>query len=407
MGKDVLRIARANNPKMSRRKFIQLGTGAVVVAAVAAGGYYFFTQTPQGGQVTSATSASSATSATSTSSSWVKPASIRFDGWGGSMQDSERKIAFNGFEQEYGIKIVDGAYGQTSEIMSKIKAANGGEWDLVEVDNDTIYFGTMENLWQPLRLENIPNHDKLPDIFKTNGHGAFDPGFKDGVFHGIPGPMYGTTPVVINTTKVTPDPTSWDCLWDQKWKGRMCLEDYWITRMRDAAVHLGQDYNNITDVDAIWKALSDQQKLVFKYWESGAEMETELTNGEAWIGDLWGGRVQKLAQRGVPVKTLLLPQTEVWTDAFVVPINAPHRYEAELLLNYMLDPKVNVALALEFLYPPIIDSQYIPADSLEQIKLMPDFVGNNYDKLGFANTGYYNDHKQAWTEKWTSIMSGA
>ena len=322
------------------------------------------------------------------------------------MQDSERKIAFNGFEQEYGIKIVDGAYGQTSEIMSKIKAANGGEWDLVEVDNDTIYFGTMENLWQPLRLENIPNHDKLPDIFKTNGHGAFDPGFKDGVFHGIPGPMYGTTPVVINTTKVTPDPTSWDCLWDQKWKGRMCLEDYWITRMRDAAVHLGQDYNNITDVDAIWKALSDQQKLVFKYWESGAEMETELTNGEAWIGDLWGGRVQKLAQRGVPVKTLLLPQTEVWTDAFVVPINAPHRYEAELLLNYMLEPKVNVALALEFLYPPIIDSQYIPSDSLEQIKLMPDFVGNNYDKLGFANTGYYNDHKQAWTEKWTSIMSG-
>ena len=110
-------------------------------------------------------------------------------------------IAFNGFEEENGIKIVDGSFGQTSEIMSKIKAANGGEWDLVEVDNDTIYFGTLENLWQPLRLENIPNHDKLPDIFKTNGHGAFDPGYKDGVFHGIPGPMYGTTPVVINTTK--------------------------------------------------------------------------------------------------------------------------------------------------------------------------------------------------------------
>ena len=135
-------------------------------------------------------------------------------------------------------------------------------------------------------------------------------------------------------------------------------------------------------------------------------MEGLLTNEEAWVGDLWGGRVYKLAQRGVPVKAMHLPGTEVWTDALVVPINAPHRYEAELLLNWMLDPKINGEMALQYLYPPIVDDQYLSQDVKDQLKLLPDYVGSNYGSLGFASTGYYDGHKQEWTEKWEAIKAG-
>jgi len=403
LAKDVLRIARVNNPKMTRRKFIGLGTGAVAVAAAAAAGYFLLM--PKEEEVTPpVTTTEQVTSPTSPT--WVKPESIRYDGWGGTAQEIISRIGLKSFEQEYGIRVVEGSFGQTSEIMSKIKAAGGGEWDLLEVDNDTIYFGTVDELWQPLRLENIPNHEKLPEIFRTNGHGAFDPGYKEGVWHGIPGPMYGTTPMVINYNKITPEPDSWAALWDEKWKGRMCLENYWITRIRDTCVYLGQDYNNITDIEAVWKALRDQQELVFKYWDSGSEMETLLTNEEAWIGDLWGGRVLKLAQRGVPVKAILLPGTEVWTDAFVIPINAPHRYEAELLINWLLEPKINEAMALEYLYPPIVDVKYLSSEAIEQLKQLPDYVGTDYEKLGFASTGYYTDHREEWTEMWEKIKAG-
>lgn len=389
--KDVLRIARAQNPTMSRRKFVTLAGGVVAVAAIAGGAYYLYQ--PKGPGETTET--------------WVKPESIRYDGWGGTAQDIISRIGFKSFEEEYGIKVVEGSFGQTSEIMSKIKAAGGGEWDLIEVDNDTIYFGTVEELWQPLELANIPNHDKLPEIFRTNGFGAFDPGVKEGVYHGIPGPMYGTTPMVINTTKVSPEPDSIAAFWDPTWKGRMCLENYWITRMRYAAEYLGQDYNNLSDLDAIWSALREQQKLVFKYWDSGSEMEQMCTNEEAWIGDLWGGRILKLAQRGVPVKAIFPKEgTEVWTDALVVPINAPHKYEAELLLNWLLEPKINEAMALEYLYPPIVDDKYLSSDVKEKLKELPDYVGSDYSSLGFASTGYYTDHKQEWTEKWEAVKAG-
>jgi len=370
---------------MTRRKFVTLAGGAVAVAAIAAGGYYYLNQ-PKGP---------------------VKPESIRYDGWGGSAQEIISRVGFKSFEEEYGIKVVEGSFGQTSELMSKIKAAGGGEWDLIEGDNDTIYFGTVEELWQPLELANIPNHDKLPEIFRTNGFGAFDPGVKDGVYHGIPGPMYGTTPMVINTNMVSPEPDSIAALWDETWKGRMCLENYWITRMRYAAEYLGQDYNNISDVNAVWSALQEQQKLVFKYWDSGSEMEQMCTNEEAWIGDLWGGRVLKLAQRGIPVKAINPKEgTEVWTDALVVPINAPHKYEAELLINWLLEPKINEAMALEYLYPPIIDDKYLSDSVKEKLKELPDYVGSDYSKLGFASTGYYTDHKQEWTEKWEAVKAG-
>ncbi len=399
MAKDVIRIARATNPKMSRRKYVTLGAGAVVVvAAAAAGGYYL--SMPKGPEETT-------TATTEATTSWIKPESIRYDGWGGTAQDIISRIGFKSFEEEYGIKVEEGSFGQTSEIMAKVKAAGGGEWDMIEVDNDTIYYGTVDGLWQPLDLKNIPNHEKLPEIFRTNGWGAFDPGYKDGIYHGIPGPMYGTTPIVINTEKISPEPDSIAALWDKKWKGRMCLENWWVTRIRYAAAYLGEDYNNIADIDAIWKALREQQKLVFKYWDSGSEMETMLTNEEAWIGDLWGGRVLKLAQRGVPVKPIFPKEgTEVWTDALVVPINAPHKYEAELLINWLLDPKINEAMALEYLYPPIVDVKYVSAEVKEKLKELPDYVGEDYDKLGFANTSYYNAHRDEWSEMFETIKAG-
>jgi spermidine/putrescine transport system substrate-binding protein len=417
MGKDVLRVARVQNPKMNRRKFVKLAGGAVGVAVLAAAGYAIFApkgEMPNTANSTQTTAVGISTQASTTTTGpwgyegpWVKPVSMYYTGWGGTQQDVVSKIGLQSFSQEYEIKIEEGSFGQDPEIMGKIKAAGGGAWDLVEVDNDTIYSGAVDGLWQPLRLENIPNYKKLPEIFQTNGHGAFDPGYKDGIWHGLPGPMYGTTPMVINTDQVSSVPDSIATLWDGRWKGRMSLEDTWQTRIRAAAGYLGQDANNITDMDAIWKALRDQQKLVFRYWDSGADMEELLTNGEAWIGDLWGGRVLELASRGVHVKAVFPKEgVEAWTDAWVVPINAPHRYEAELLLNWLLEPKIDEAMAIGMAYPPVIDPQYLSADGIAKLKQLPDFVGSDYSKLGFYNDAVWDPHRKDWAETWQTVMAG-
>src|SRR5262245_26441157 len=46
---------------------------------------------------------------------------VRFDGWGGVVQDAMRKLAFVPFETSTGIKVVDGSFGGEDEIFTKVK----------------------------------------------------------------------------------------------------------------------------------------------------------------------------------------------------------------------------------------------------------------------------------------------
>jgi spermidine/putrescine transport system substrate-binding protein len=404
--KDVIRIARATNPRMTRRRVLALGAGAVAVAIAAAGGYYYLPKGPE--EITTEATTLTTSQATTQMSTWVKPESIRYDSWGGSAQEVRRKVVLDAFEKEYGIKVIDGSFGGSDEIMSKIQATGGGQWDLIEADNDSVYMGTVQGLWQPMRLENIPNHKLLPEIFATNGWGAIDPGWKDGVLHGIPGSNYGTTPMVINYKKISPEPDSWAAFWDQRWKGRIALMDNYVPRIRYAAYYLGQDPDNMTDIDAVWNALRESGKLVLKYWGSGTEMAQLLTNEEVWIGDFYAGRTKKAAENGVPVKAIWPKEgVETWSNAWVIPIKAPHRYEAELLIDFFLRPDIQVAEALQTYYPPVVDVKYLSQDQVSAVQqACPDSVGSHYEKLKFTNLAYYTAHRQEWIEKWQTIMAG-
>jgi spermidine/putrescine transport system substrate-binding protein len=67
-----------------------------------------------------------------------------------------------------------------------------------------------------------------------------------------------------------------------------------------AALHTGQSPNNMTDLKAIWAALSEQRDLMKKYWASGAELMSLLANEEIYATVAWSGRVAALQQEGTP-----------------------------------------------------------------------------------------------------------
>src|SRR5690348_7270764 len=57
---------------------------------------------------------------------------VRFDGWGGVVQDALKKLAFAPFEKAKGIRVVDGSFGGEDEIFTKVKASNSGEYNIIE-----------------------------------------------------------------------------------------------------------------------------------------------------------------------------------------------------------------------------------------------------------------------------------
>lgn len=387
MAKDVLRVAVASNPKMTRRRYLALAGGAVVVAAAAAGGYYLL---------------SNQTGPTKTTRKLSE--SVRWDAPGGSLGDALALIVPE-FTKEYGVKVELAAISNDVGVM--LAKAKSGGLDLVETGDDTLYLGTTEGVWQPLNLENIPNQKKLPELFRTNGYGAFDPGYKDGIFHGVCGPVYGTIGLGYNYGKIPGEVNSWAPLFDQQYAGKIIVQDDYIQRMEETAVYLGQKFNNFSDVNAIWDALRKQQKLVLKYWTSGAEQEQLFSTEEAWIGDCYAGRIMKTAAKNVPVK-YVLPREGVraWGDVFCVGLNSPHQYEAELLLNWLLEPKNTVAISKAYGYPPVTDVSLISQADIEELKKMPDFAGSDLSKLAFIDGAYFDTHKQEWMTKWEEVKAG-
>lgn len=53
---------------------------------------------------------------------------VRFDGWGGVVQEAIDKYALQPYTAKTGIKVVQGTFGDESEILTKVKTANPGEF---------------------------------------------------------------------------------------------------------------------------------------------------------------------------------------------------------------------------------------------------------------------------------------
>jgi spermidine/putrescine transport system substrate-binding protein len=67
---------------------------------------------------------------------WVGPAlaavtEVRFDGWGGVVQEAIDKYALQPYTKKTGVKVVQGTFGDESEIITKVKTASPGDYQII------------------------------------------------------------------------------------------------------------------------------------------------------------------------------------------------------------------------------------------------------------------------------------
>ena len=67
------------------------------------------------------------------STRWSAPAlaavtEVRFDGWGGVVQDAISKYAFEPYTAKTGRKVVQGSFDDENVVLTKIKSANPGDY---------------------------------------------------------------------------------------------------------------------------------------------------------------------------------------------------------------------------------------------------------------------------------------
>lgn len=297
------------------------------------------------------------------------------------------------FEKETGIKVVYETYDTNEGMYQKVKSGSS-KYDLVFPSDYMVEKMISEDMLQEIDYSNIPNYKYISDDFKKP---SYDPEDKFSVPY-----LWGTFGILYNKTMVKDTVDSWDILWDSKYEGQIQMLDSVRDSFGIALKKLGYSMNttNPNEIEAAKEELAKQKPLVQAYVND--EGKDRLLSEEAAMGIVYSGDALTLMDSNENLDYVIPKEgTNKWIDAMCIPTTAENKKEAEMFINFMLDPenaKVNVDYigystpntgALELLDPKIKNSK-IAYPSSEVLDKSESFVNLPSDVLRL-----YDD---SWTE---------
>src|SRR3984957_1517297 len=141
------------------------------------------------------------------------------------------------FERACGVKVNATYMGSSDDLVAKLRAGGAQTVDLISPSSDAVTAIIQAGLASPLDLSRIPTYAELSASFR-----ALPLAKKDGQTYGLPW-AFGPNPLIYDTTKVHPTPTSWSVLWEPAYRGKISLQDD-IATLYMVAQYLGMDDPN-------------------------------------------------------------------------------------------------------------------------------------------------------------------
>lgn len=248
------------------------------------------------------------------------------------------------FTSEYGVKINYTTFEAMEEAKANLEA--GEVYDVVVLESDVVAMLGPAGLLAEINYDNIPNFAHIAPNFKDMG---YDPDNRYSVPY-----RWGSIGLVVRSDLVEEMPTSWADLWDPKYAGKVAVRDQVPYDLIGATLKsLGYPLN--TEDPAILakveqRLLDLRPNVIFvpSYAEAAVPL---LESGEAEILVGWAEDV--IAGQAVNEKIVYVMPTDgtmLWGDNFVIPANSPHKYTAELFVNFLLRPEISAQIINENYY---------------------------------------------------------
>ncbi len=241
------------------------------------------------------------------------------------------------FEKEFGVKINYDTYEDNESMLAKLQSGATG-YDIVVPTGYMIDIMIKQNMLAPLNHENIPNLKLVTtELVDT----PFDPGNKYSVPY-----QWGTTGFGYNSKHVTGQVDSWKLLFDPTYKGKITMLDDMRGVLAAAQKLLGYSLNSTSESELMdAKKLLMEQKPLLKAYIS-APVKSLLISEEVWLSQLWSGDVFMAKDENEDLEYCIPKEgCEVWTDNLAIPKTAPHKYTAEIWINYNLRPEVSASVS--------------------------------------------------------------
>ena len=290
----------------------------------------------------------------SASASEYANGTVNIFNWSEYIPDSTIKA----FEEKYHIKVNYTTYSSNEEMLAKIQASKG-EYDLAVASDYMVDTMKKQNLLETIDMNSIPNFKNIGATFKNL---SFDPGNKYSVPY-----TFGDAVIVVNMKKFpNANITSYADLWDSQYKNSIVALDDERALIGIALKKLGYDMNE-TDPTKLEQAKEELIKLKPNITAFDSDSpKTKLINGDATVGYVWSAEAYLAEQQNHDLKTFIPKEgVYLWQDNFIIPQGAKNKKNAQLFINYILDPKVDAEIAKAFPYSsPNLEAQKLIAPSI-------------------------------------------
>jgi len=209
----------------------------------------------------------------------------------------------------------------------------GTKYDVIFPSDYVIEEMIDKGMLAKIDFSNIPNYQYIDDRFKNLD---YDPNNEYSVPY-----FWGTLGILYNTEMVTEPVESWDILWDEKYAGQILMLDSMRDTLGVALKRLGYSVNS-KNTDEVLQArdlLIQQKSMVNGYYVD--EIVDMMINGDAALALNWSGAAMDIYWQGVENIKYVVPKegSNLWFDCMVIPSTSEHKKEAEMFINFMLDPE--------------------------------------------------------------------
>jgi len=337
--------------------------------------------------------------------------SLSLVAWEGYAQDEWVKP----FEQETGCMVKRKYAGSSDEMVTLMRSGAG--YDMVSASGDASLRLIQAKDVQAVNPDLIPDYDNFIEALKSPSHNTVD-----GVHYGI-SLQWGPNTLLYHTGEVTPAPTSWGALYDEKYSGKITVPDNPI-QIADAALYLSKTQPDLgiedpyaltqEQFDAAVNLLKQQKPLVKKYWALASDEIDLFKNGDAVIGASWPYQTNTLIADKVPVKdTIPTEGATGWADTWMLSSTSKNPNCAYLWMKHVSTPKVQAQQAIYFGETPANTKACAVMETLSKgscKQYHADAPESYFNQIKFWKTPTsdcgngdnncmdYNKWQQAWTE---------
>jgi len=318
----------------------------------------------------------------------TKTTTLTYVGWGGSFQDAQMNAWIKPYMKAHpNVKIVQDSPTDYAKIKAMAESHNV-TWDVVDVSND---YGIKTGGKSLEKLNcKIIACKQLISRFSTGGYRA-------------PMSQFATV-LAYRKDKINGTPQNWkDFFNTKKYPGKRAVYKWASNSFFEVAL-LGDGVSpkRLYPLD-VKRALRkwDSIKSDIIWWDTGAQSQQLLQDGEAVMCDCWNGRMYDSQKQGSPIG-VQWNQELVGADYLVVPKGTKNKDAAMRFIAYVVSANNNARLSKYISYGP---TNRLALKKVSA-KIKPFLPSTHASQAVYFNDAWWdanyarvNDQFQAWLQK--------